>query len=222
MNYPHGPYGQGFGGQPGQPQQPGYTQPPGYPQQPGYPPPPSYPQQAAYPPGYPGGLPGPYGPVPTPPASPSGVTGIIAGVLAGLGGLANVFGGLGMAFGLAVIVGESPDTSGSGWSGLIAITMLNIVAGLLLLIGTVLLFLRKMAGRWLVAAGCSVSIVSALISLALPATIEDYEYQSTGSDLVALIFPIATLVLVLVPPTGAWIRAKENPVAPQFYPPYPG
>ncbi len=154
--------------------------------------------------------------------SPSGVTGIIAGVLATLGGVANVFGGLAMAFGLAVVVNDSTEQLSDGWAGLIAVTALNIIAGLLLLIGAVLLFARKMAGRWLVAVGCCVSILSALISLALPATIADYHYRSGPSDFVALIFPVTTLVLVLVPPTAAWIRAKQNPVAPQFYPPYPG
>ncbi|MEW2479509.1 hypothetical protein AB0876_07935 [Mycobacterium sp. NPDC049093] len=207
MTYPNGPYG------PGSPDQSGYPQQPGYQQQPGYFPP-GYPQQ-------------PYGLPPAPPASPSGVTGIIAGVLAGLGGLANFFGGLAMAFGLSVLINGSSEVAGSAWGGwtpLIAMTTLNIVAGLLLLIGTVTLLLRKMIGRWLVAAGCAVSILSTLINLTwTPSAIADYEYdRGVGADLVGVIFPIVTLVLVLLPPTGAWIRAQQNPPAPQPYPPYPG
>lgn len=198
MTYPNGPYGQGLPGQPGYPQQPGHP-PPGYPQQ-------------------------PYGMPPSAPVPPSGVTGIIAGVLAGLGGLANVVGGLFMAFGLSLLIGETSDAAGSAWTPLVAITGLNIVAGVLLLIGTVTLLLRKMIGRWLVAAGCSASILSTLINLTwTPSAIADYEYdRGVAADLVGVIFPIATLVLVLLPSTAAWIRAKQNPIAPQPYPPYPG
>lgn len=188
MNYPYGPYGQGFPGQPGYPQQPGYPPQPGYPggQQP-------YPLAAA------------------PHTAPSAATGIIAAVLSGLGGLANVVGGLLMAFGLTAMITESTYDAGSGaWTGLIAITMLNIVAGVLLSVGTVMLLLRKAASRWIVVAGCAVSIVSSLISLSLAATIADYQYGGKGADVVGLVFPIVTIVLALLPSTAAWIRAKQN------------
>lgn len=215
MNYPYGPYGQGSPGQPGYPQQPGYP-----PQQPNY-------QQQGYPqqPGYPGAY--PYQPVP--PAKPSGATAITAIVLAGLGGVANFFGGLLMAFGLAAIMGDSTfqnssAVTDSAWAALVAIVMLNVVCGLLLLIGTVMLMLRKMVGRWLVVAGCVVSGLSVLTSLAFVAsTIGNYEYsRGAGSDLVGLMFAVVTLVLVLLPSTTAWLQAKRNPVAPQYYPPYQG
>lgn len=173
MTYSNGPYGQGFPGQYGYPQQP-------------------------------------YG---MPPAPPGGVTGIVAGVLAGLGGLANVVGGLAMAYGVSLLIGGSSDVASSAagvGTALIAMTALNIVAGLLLLVGTVTLLLRKMIGRWLVAAGCSTSTVSGLISLALPVLVADFWYQSTARDVVALIFPTVTLVLVLLPSTAAWIQAKQS------------
>lgn len=209
MNHPNGPYGQGFPGQ-----QPGYGQPPAYgppagpPQQPWYPQLPVAPQQ-------------PYGPPPTSP--PSGVTGIIAGVLAGLGGAVNVVGGIFMAIGLAVMTSDSSFGIESGvWTALIAITMLNVIAGALLSIGTVMLLLRKMIGRWLVVAGCAVSIVSSVISLGMSSTVADYQISGRGADAVGLIFPIATLVLVLLPSTTAWIQAKQNSAAPPPYPPYRG
>lgn len=211
MNYPYGPYGQGHPGQqPGHPQQPAYPPPPpGYPQQ-------GYPPQAAYPGGY---------PYPPPqPASPSSATAIIAIVLAGLGGVANFFGGLLMAFSLAAIMADATASSSSAvsdgaWTWLVMVTMLNIVCGVLLLTGTVLLLLRKMVGRWLVAAGCGVTVLSTLVSLALvPAKIGDYEYdRGAGPDSVGLLFAITTAVLVLLPSTAAWIQAKRNPPAPPYY-----
>lgn len=209
MTYPNGPYGHGVPGQPSYPQQPGYPQQPAYAPQPGYPQP-GYPQQ-------------PYGLPPVPPPAPGGATGIIAGVLAGLGCLANLVGGSFMAFGLSILIGESSDATASGWGALIAITALNILAGLLLLIGTVTLLLRKMIGRWLVVAGCAVSILSTLVNLTLtPSTIAGYEYdRGVGADLVGGIFPIVTLVLALLPSTAAWIRARQNPIAPQPHPPHP-
>jgi hypothetical protein len=202
MNYPYGPYGQGFPGQPG------YPPPLG----PGFPPPPG----PSYPPplGYPGGQ-QPYPLPPAPNTSPSAVTGVIAAVLAGLGGVGNVVGGLVMAFGLAVMISESTyDVDTGEWTGLTAITMLNIVAGVLLSVGTVMLLFRKMTSRWIVVAGCAVSIVSTFISLAMPSTFAEYQYSGKGADVVGLIFPIATIVLVLLPSTAAWIRAKQNGAPP--------
>ena len=210
MNYPYGPYGQGLPGQPGYPPQGGY------PQQGGYPPQGGYPQQPGYPPqgGYPGGQ-QPYLPTPPPSTSPSAATGIIAAVLSGLGGLANVVGGLLATFGLSVMISESTYDIGSGaWTGLIAITMLNIVAGVLLSVGTVMLLLRKRSSQWIVVAGCAVSIVSSLISLSLASTIADYQYSGKGADVVGLVFPIVTIVLALLPSTAAWIRAKQNGAPP--------
>ena len=130
-----------------------------------------------------------------------------------------------MALGLTVMISDSSLATGStdgAWTWMIAITMLNIVAGVLLSIGTVMLLLRKMAGRWIVVAGCAVSLVSSLISFATPSTIAEYAISGKGADAVGLIFPIATLVLVLLPSTAAWIQAKQKTVPPPYYPPYRG
>lgn len=198
MTHPNGPYGQGFPGQ-----QPGPPQQWGYPQQ-------SYgpPQQ-------------PYGYPPAPPAAPNGATGIIAGVLAGLGALVNTVGGAFMAIGLAAL-GSDDSSLGESvyWTPIIAIAVLNIIAGVVLSVGTVMLFLRKMIGRWLVVAGCAVSIVSSLISLGMTSMVSAYAYASTGkaTDVIGVIFPIATLILVLLPSTTAWINAKRTGAPPQHHP----
>lgn len=202
MNSPYGPYGQGTPWQqPGPPQQPVYP-PQGYPPQ-AYPPP-GYPQ-----PGY---------PYPPPqPAPPSGVTAIIAIVLAGLGGVANFFGGLLMAFSLAVIMADatgagSSAVNDSAWTPLVAVAMLNVLCGVLLLAGTVMLLLRKMTGRWIVIAGCVTNLLSTIVAAGLvPSNIGEYEYnRSVGPDAVGLVFAIATVVLVLLPSTAAWLQAKRS------------
>lgn len=104
------------------------------------------------------------------------------------------------------------DIGSGAWTGLIAITMLNIVAGVLLSIGTVMLLLRKMTSRWIVVAGCAVSIVSSLISLSLASTVAEYQYGGKGADVVGLIFPIVTIVMALLPSSTAWIEAKQKGV----------
>jgi hypothetical protein len=165
---------------------------------------------------------------PLAPASPSGGTGITAGVLAGLGALANLGAGIFGLIGLAAI--NSDSTLGSselsgGVSALLVVTVLiSVVVGIVLLAGAITLLQRKMIGRWLVVAGCAMTIVGSLISLGLSAAVTArYGYYGGGGFAVlGLVFPVATLVLALLPATTAWIQAKPNPLAPQPYSPFQG
>jgi len=163
---------------------------------------------------------------PPPPAPiPSGATGITAGVLAALGALANFVGGFFMAVGVAALSTDSSFGESGFWGALMAVAILNIVAGVVLVPGTVLLLLRRMVGRWVVVAGCAISILSSLISVGLFATMSAYTANGVGTNAFSVVFPIVTLVLVLLPSTTAWIRAKQAnvplpyPPAPQQYPP---
>ena len=203
MTYPQGPYGQGIPGQPGYPQHPGYPQ--GYPAQPVYP----------QPGGYPGGFP------PMPAAAPGGGTAITAGVLALLGGLTHFFGGVAQALGLSAMMHDS--AADVGWGSLITIVTLNIIAGALMLPGALTLLLRKQVGRWLIAAGSGISILSALINItSTPDSFGEYSYsRGIGGDVVGIFFAIATIALARVPSTTTWLAAKKYPIAPQYFPPYP-
>ena len=220
MNYPQGPYGQE------QPRHhPGYPPHQGYPpQQPGYPAQQAYPQQ---PPGYPA-QPGyqPYGGYPYPgaaPAKPSSATGITAVVLAGLGALSNLGAGALALLGLVGLSALSADSAyanaSSAASGafavLIFVVLLGIAAGILLAGGTVTLLQRKMIGRWLVVGGCALTLIQSLISFSLAAAVAG-PYGSFGGgnffSILGLVFPIATLVLVLLPSTTAWIRSRSEPI----------
>ncbi|WKG03540.1 hypothetical protein [Mycolicibacterium sp. HK-90] len=94
-------------------------------------------------------------------------------------------------------------------------------------IGAILLWRRKMIGRRLVVAGCAVAILLGVVVLG--DTTIGISGDPTREPLaisivvaVGLVLPIVTLVLAMLPSTTKWIRAKQNAVAPQYYPPYPG
>lgn len=211
MTYPQGPYSQGFPGQPGYPQQPGY--PPGYPAQPSY--------QQGYP--QPGGYPGM---APMPATAPSGGTAITAGVLAALGALAGLGSGILAPIGIAAIKSDSGLSTGADLGGgvyalLIVGSLASIVFGAVLLTGSVMLFQRKMLGRWLIVGGCALAIVGNVIGFAVRST-TTAGYPGFGVlPLLGMVFPITTIVLIMLPSTTAWIQAKRNAVAPQYLPQYP-
>ena len=156
---------------------------------------------------------------PAPPASRSGTTGIIAAVLAGVGAVACLGGSLLGILGVVGITALDTDSqvqTSVGIAGgvrpvLILGIVLTFVAGLLLTAGTVRLAQRKMTGRWFVVAGCAVTIAGNLLSLGYAASAMG-SYGSGGAfALLGFIFPIATLVLVVMPSTTAWINAKPKP-----------
>ena len=188
---------------------------------------PQYPQPGAYP------VP------PAAPAQPSGGTAITAGVLATLGGLLSLGITAVSLFFLIVIasIGSNFDRSdvefldsifGVLAIGLVAVVIITLVLGtllsVLLIAGAVLLFRRKMLGRWLVVSGCAVAIVSNLMtSVFTTAVTSDDWYSPEGvvSALLGLAFPIITMVLALLPSTTAWIRAEQGRAVPQHFPQYP-
>ena len=210
MTYPQGPYGQGFPGQPGYPQQLGY--PPGYPAQPAYQQ--GYPQPGAYPGGHPGSFP----PAPLPPASTGGVGGVIAGVLSIMGGLLH--GCLG-AMALVESLTKEPGpftTRSSSHVGHLFLAM-SVVGGLLILVGGFMLLSRKPASRWLIGIGCV-----PIFAFGLGAFLAANADGAGPVGVIALpivIFSVATVVLTFLPSTTRWMHAKRNLTAPQYFPQYP-
>jgi hypothetical protein len=194
VSYPYGPDGQGV------PQQPDFRQPPvisssGVPQQ----------------------------PYSSTPGKPSGAMAMVAAILATLGGLTGLT--------VAVIGGIGGNTSlrlGRPLGSLIALfsgVLMSVGCGALLLTGAVLLFRRKMIGRQLIVGGCITAVISYLLYSGGIATFQDRHLSTFGigvAVIVVCLFPVVTLVLALLPSTTAWIRAKPDPPAPQYYPPYPG
>ncbi|MEU4417384.1 hypothetical protein [Nocardia salmonicida] len=229
MGYPYGPQqGQGY---PPIGQQ-GY-QPGGYPALgqggPGY----GAPGHSA--PGY--GAPWPGGPgyaaqgygmsgygAPQGPAS--GATGIFAAVLAlllsviSLGGAAFSYNTTSAYECTGKFVQKSDGTFGCASTSVSSLVMTFVVIGaaigLLLFTGSIMLFLRKTAGRVIVIIVAALSALGSLGSLATAASSSVTSGTGMTIGLVQAGFAVLMLVLAAAPSTGRWIRAaQQRPSYPQ-------
>lgn len=175
----------------------------------GYPPQP-YPQQYAPYPQYP------------PPPRPGGGTAITAGVLALLGGLVGALSSVAAGISLAA-VGSSVTDGMSDNVKIVLIVGLAVggLTTLFLLLGSLLLFLRRTSGRVLVILGCLGALAGSAVSLVTTAGVASDlgEVEGMGSALgVSLgvtaamsLFPLLTLILAAVPATGRWIADRNTP-----------
>ncbi|MFF0541564.1 hypothetical protein ACFYTF_01850 [Nocardia thailandica] len=170
--------------------------------------------------GYP---PQPYAPYPQYPAPPrpGGGTAITAGVLALLGGLWGAVSAGSLAIGLSSVSSGALDEVKTM---LVVSLGIGAVVALLLLLGSLLLFLRRTAGRVLVILGCLGAIASAAVSVVFMASVgadfKDTDGYASGLAVTAgisgvmALFPLLTLILAAVPATGRWIAARD---APRYY-----
>ncbi|MGH3491733.1 MAG: hypothetical protein ACRDRL_29635 [Sciscionella sp.] len=167
-----------------------------------YPPPPGYPPM----PSHPGQL--------DAEAKPTGGTAIAAAVLAVLGALAGL---VLLFFGIAGLVAlAQPDTPANATPPVIIGFVLALFMVVLLGVGSILLFLRKRAGQLMVAAGSALTllgiVVLAIIELGITSrySTADAAAAVLGVGIVYLIMfglpALATLILVLVPPTTHYVR----------------
>lgn len=199
MTFPSGPVDQGMPEQPAFSQQPVFeTPPPVFSHQPGF-------GQPSYPSVH----------QPAPSSVPSGATGTIAAILALLGGLAGLV--LGILIMVSVISRHRSEVPAA------TVALLCIASGLALVTGAIQLWRHKMIGRVLVGGGCAAIMLAGALFL-----IEGFTNAEPSAGAIVTIalldfaFPIGTLVLTMLPSTRAWIQAKQDPVAPQYYPPYQG
>ncbi|MBN6034606.1 hypothetical protein [Amycolatopsis sp. 195334CR] len=165
----------------------------GYPAQP-------YPQA---PPAYPGGM--------MPPPKPSGGTAITAGVLAVLGAVWALISLIASFILLAEFAGSIPVMSYVG-IGLV------VVEALLLLVGGIMIFMKKPVGRWLVIAGCALVLISSLLTIVNTSMYVDGASGSgavvggaVGVVVIVALPAIITLVLAAVPPTGRYLQQAGAP-----------
>ncbi|MEV0539101.1 hypothetical protein [Nocardia salmonicida] len=211
MGYPYGPQqghdpyaGQGYA-------QPGYGPDP-YGGQPGYPQPYGAPVQNAYgAPAY--GAPYPYAPGYGEPRAGGG-TAITAAVIALL---LSILGLLVMGIATAVIFGsDAATTSENEFRGALTVGMLiGVVPCLLLLLGSILLFRRKTAGRVILLLLSGLALVFSVLSTALPLISgngvagEEATYVLIGGA-VSAAAPLLIFLLAVAPSTGRWIRAGRS------------
>ncbi|MEU4809825.1 hypothetical protein AB0H20_11535 [Nocardia fluminea] len=221
MGYPYGPpqghdpyAGQGYA-------QPGYAPDP-YGGQPGYAQPYGAPVQNGYgAPAY-GAAPYPYVPGYGEPRAGGG-TAITAAVLALL---LSLLGLTLMGIALAVILGsDAASASETEFRGAVTAAMLvGAVPCLLLLLGSILLFRRKTAGRVLLIVLSGLSLVFSLLSTVLPlvtgngAAGEEATVVLIGGAVSGAV-PLVIFLLAVAPSTGRWIRAGRS-IGYQQYPQY--
>lgn len=217
-----------YGGQQSQPThygQQSHPNPYGQPQ-------PGYPQPAYGSASVPGaGYPSPhaYGaPYPVQP-TPSSATGIIAAILAFLGVLHVAIGVFSSLYTMFDDTGRGP-----GWFVvlMLVLALINFAIGVCLGVGGALLVQGKKLGQRLVVIGSGTVIAIQLLSMlfvliaASSMASPDAAAVTIGGGLVTmvlLIFPVATIVLALLPTTRDWIQAKSAggvgaaPAGPQQY-----
>lgn len=174
-----------------------------------------------------------YEPYPSAPApAPGGGTAITAGVLASIGSAGQLLGGgFNIVLGLTDLARDLSEYDSTGlfaqsWikTYLLVVGSIAVVTAFLLGVGAVMMFTRRPLGRVLVVAGCAVVVIAGIAGYAVT-----LHYTTSGGSaaeiggsiggLVGLIFPIATAVLALVPPTTRWLN--YNPVAAPSVAMYP-
>ena len=156
---------------------------------------------------------------PYPMPRPSGVTAIFAAVLALAGGAWQLFG--------VFWFGWYPS------AGNYVSKAVGLAAGLLLVLGGVLLLMRKPAGRVLCVLGAALVVLVKLLIIVLQAMPPTGFYLSIGGPrlipagpsvierILLFVPPIVTIVLALLPATTRWLRPPPPypPPAPYPYPP---
>ncbi|MFI6957199.1 hypothetical protein ACIBJI_27495 [Nocardia sp. NPDC050408] len=164
----------------------------------------------------------PYPSVPAP--APGGGTAITAGVLASVGSAGQLLGGgFNIVLGLSDLGRDLAEYDSTGlfaqsWfkTYLLVTGSIAVVTAFLLGAGAVMMFTRRPLGRVPVVAGCAVVVFAGIAGYAIT-----LRYTASGGSaaeisggiggLFGLIFPIATAVLALVPPTTRWLN--YSPVA---------
>ncbi|WP_227998530.1 hypothetical protein [Nocardia australiensis] len=139
---------------------------------------------------------------------PSRVTAIAAGVLAAIAGVLAIAGTI---ISIAIVADVSndehvasdlPDLSGVLIVLFALFAVLAGTAGLMYLLGALLLFARKTAGRVLV-------IIASVLGVA--GSFVGFGQDPNIGRIAVLAFCVVTLVLAAVPSTGRWIAAGKHP-----------
>ncbi|KQY30584.1 hypothetical protein ASD42_25340 [Nocardia sp. Root136] len=131
--------------------------------------------------------------------------------------LLSILGLLVMGIATAVIFGsDAATTSENEFRGALTVGMLiGVVPCLLLLLGSILLFRRKTAGRVILLLLSGLALVFSVLSTVLPLISgngvagEEATYVLIGGA-VSAAAPLLILLLAVAPSTGRWIRAGRS------------
>ncbi|GAC48037.1 hypothetical protein [Gordonia aichiensis] len=168
--------------------------------------------------------------VPRVPTSTSGATAIVASVLALLGTFVGLV-GIAVSVIALVGVGSHMTTGLLVWA---VVDLLVVIASTgLLATGGVQLLRRRAIGRWLIVAGCALTILMGIADTLISAVFFSATYSVNTSStfhapllvsLISLVFPVAAIILALVPSTAAYCAAPglAQPGYPQPGYPQPG
>ncbi|TDZ42225.1 hypothetical protein [Mycobacteroides franklinii] len=143
--------------------------------------------------------------------SPSGATAKTAAVLALLGGIANLAIGA-VFFATGNYVSENDTMPGWYHAVYYVVAGGSVIVGGALLTGAVMMFRRKRFGPRIVAVGCALCLAVFFGDLAMTFAAADEGgvgmSGSPGRHLSGLVFPVLTLVLVLLPSTKRWVMRE--------------
>lgn len=191
------------------------TYPPGRPS--GYPPPqPPATGAQPVPPGYPPQQPYPQPPYPRQPypgqsAGPGGGTAITASILLSLG-CVGILLSLYSTIRYFAISHYVP--------GLILVQdIVATLAGILVIVATIMIWARQPVGRLLAIIGLSVILALDVYNFARPVFWHLVAFQPIG--LLEIALNVASLVLVCLPSTGAYLKARRTPPSAPVPPAYP-
>jgi hypothetical protein len=161
--------------------------------------------------------------------SPSVATTIIAGVFAILSGLYQGF----QAFVYGMIIAVTSPLASESFGDtdfiftlLTSLTVGSALAAILLIVGAILLLVRRLFGRWLVAIGCALTIVISVVPVVLTRIWLDDVYSGVGADLhsiyagmdsflvVSMILwiavPVVIVVLAFLPSTRRYCTTPKS------------
>ncbi|MGW6728282.1 hypothetical protein ACWF9G_20485 [Nocardia sp. NPDC055029] len=170
----------------------------------------------------------------------SGGTAVVAAILALLGGIVGV---VGVVFGVVATVNSERGVSAwglvPGWMSAVSVVTLvvDLLAGVLLVAGAILVFRRRGAGPTLVVLGC-VGVLVAYVVTAISTVVQLLQYgipvgrhldavfgpsafywlESLGIDVpwglsvLVLVFPVVTFVLGVLPSTRRWCTGAAGQV----------
>ncbi|MGY4102597.1 hypothetical protein ACW2Q0_24010 [Nocardia sp. R16R-3T] len=166
-----------------------------------------------------------YSQVPTP--KPKGGTAIATGVLAAIGAVVQLLVGL-MNIVLGLLQSHELRQLAFTWypTYVLGTGVVAVLAGTLLGTGAVSLFRRRAAGRLLIVAGCASAIVFgiawAVVMFGVTLIGGASGITGTLAGSIGFVFPIATIIVALVPSTQRWIAADPAQNAVQYLgQPYP-